>query len=253
MKEFDQRLTNDGLAIFPAVIGREQLEQLRLDADIAYRKCRKIQEMNGVDFPRVAHHIIKSVWRDSSFYDLLDNLPLKEYIDDYMGGPYILNTISAIFNYQNAASELENRPHRDMRSYFPVRLSINVIIFLDDFTESNGSTLFLKGSHLKQDMPSDDEFFEGAEKMLGEAGSIALFNSDLVHSGGMNVTESTRRCIVYTLHRPFIKTQFDYSTLVEASDSDWLKQLLGYHSRTAKTLEEWYQPPEHRMYKAGQG
>ena len=103
-------------------------------------------------------------------------------------------------------------------------------------------------------MPTKEAFYAGAEKMLGKAGSVAVFNSDLVHAGGLNTTEKPRRCIIYTLHRPFIKQQFDYSTLIdESEDSPWLKQLLGYKSRTARTLDEWYQPPERRMYQAGQG
>jgi hypothetical protein len=29
--------------------------------------------------------------------------------------------------------------------------------------------------------------------------------------------------------------------------------MLGYNARVPATLEEWYQPPERRMYKPGQG
>jgi len=32
-----------------------------------------------------------------------------------------------------------------------------------------------------------------------------------------------------------------------------LRQVLGYHARTPASLEEWYQPPEGRFYRPGQG
>jgi ectoine hydroxylase-related dioxygenase (phytanoyl-CoA dioxygenase family) len=32
-----------------------------------------------------------------------------------------------------------------------------------------------------------------------------------------------------------------------------MRQLLGYNSRVPASHDEWYQPPEKRMYKPGQG
>lgn len=254
IEDFERQIQDEGVVVFPEVLGQEFVEELLGDFDRVHKICRHEQQKNGVDFPRVAHHIIKAIWRDGSFYKLLENLPLKSHIDAYFDGPYILNTISAISNFKGAAAEYENRPHRDMRSYFPVRLSINVMIFLDAFTEDNGPTLFLRRSHLKPEMPTDSEFHAQAEKMLGGPGSVALFNSDVVHAGGRNMTDGPRRSIVYTLHRPFIKTQFDYASLIDEDiDSPWMQQLLGYYSRTARSYEEWYQPPPRRMYRAGQG
>lgn len=253
LEAFEIAIQNEGAVVFPEVVGAEMLEKLRRDVAIAYDINRAMQKRNGVDFPGVAHHVIKSVWRGGSFCDYLEMFPLKEYVDAYFSGPYILNTISAIPNLPQAERAYQNRPHRDMRSYFPVRLSLNLFVFLDDFTPENGATLFLRGSHLKAEMPTDEEFFPRAEQMLGKAGSIAIFNSDLVHAGGLNKTDKPRRGLSYTLVRPFMKQQCEYHSLITDSDSDWMKQLLGYNARTAKDLNEWYQPPERRMYKQGQG
>jgi hypothetical protein len=35
--------------------------------------------------------------------------------------------------------------------------------------------------------------------------------------------------------------------------SELQRQVLGYYSRIPATLEEWYQPPQRRMYRPGQG
>ncbi len=252
-EEFDQRIERDGVVIFPDIIPEPRLVQLRNDVEKAYAINRAMQKRNGVDFPGVAHHMIKSVWRHGTLCDLLEEFPLKSYIDVYFGGPYILNTISGIINFPESTAEYQNRPHRDIRSYFPVRLSINLFVFLDDFTKENGATHFLRGSHLKEAMPTQQDFDSNSEIMLGKAGSIAVFNSDLVHAGGKNITEKMRRGLSYTLVRPFMKQQCQYHDLITDSDSEWMKQLLGYNARTAKDLNEWYQPPERRMYKSGQG
>ncbi|MEY2494829.1 MAG: hypothetical protein QOJ45_1321 [Verrucomicrobiota bacterium] len=253
LEEFEDRIENDGVVVFPSVVDEPMLERLRKDVATAYDINRKMQKENGVDYPGVAHHMIKSMWRGYSFADYLENLPLREYISVYFGGPYILNAFSGLLNYPDARAEYQNRPHRDVRTYFPVRLSLNMLTFLDDFTEDNGSTLYITGSHLKKEMPSNEEFHARAEKMLGPAGSIALFNSNLVHSGGRNLTDKVRRCIGFPLIRPFMKQACDYTTLVTDSDSDWMKQILGYNSRPAKDLNEFYQPVGKRTYRMGQG
>jgi ectoine hydroxylase-related dioxygenase (phytanoyl-CoA dioxygenase family) len=57
--------------------------------------------------------------------------------------------------------------------------------------------------------------------------------------------------------KPFIKQQCDYPRVVGYDRMDALtdhqRQILGYYARVPASLEEWYQPPERRMYRPGQG
>jgi len=160
----------------------------------------------------------------------------------------------------NLPSELSyvGRVHRDLRSFSgDLNLMVQLLIMLDDFTEDNGATYLLSGSHRAADKPSDELFFANAERAIGGAGSIVVFNSNLWHAAGANRTGTARRALTIGFTRPFLKQQLDYPRALgyEFGDtiSDTLRQVLGYNARVPATLDEWYQPPEKRMYRPGQG
>ena len=243
-----------GWKVVRGLVDEPHLEWLKEDLENVYHSHCQIQKRNGVDFPGVAHHMIKSLWAGSSFRDLLEMLHnLKEELHDFFSAPYILNTFSGIINFPGQTSPYQHRPHRDMRTWFPSRLSLNMLIMLDDFTEDNGATWLLDGSHSKEQMPTEEEFYANAQQITGKAGDIILFDSQLVHATGLNKTDKVRRCIPPTFVRSFMKQQCDFASLVVDTDSEWLKQILGYNSRVARDVNDWYQPVEKRMYKSGQG
>jgi ectoine hydroxylase-related dioxygenase (phytanoyl-CoA dioxygenase family) len=57
--------------------------------------------------------------------------------------------------------------------------------------------------------------------------------------------------------RPFMKQQLDYPRALGYDRSETLspalRQLLGYNARVPVSLDEWYQPPDRRLYKRDQG
>jgi ectoine hydroxylase-related dioxygenase (phytanoyl-CoA dioxygenase family) len=132
-----------------------------------------------------------------------------------------------------------------------------LLIMLDDFTAENGATYFLSGSHRLATRPDVHEFFNNAERAVGDAGSIVLFNSNMWHAAGVNRTSGPRRALTLVFTKPFMKPQFDYPRALGyaygESLSDALRQVLGYNARVPATLDEWYQPPDRRMYRPGQG
>jgi ectoine hydroxylase-related dioxygenase (phytanoyl-CoA dioxygenase family) len=150
------------------------------------------------------------------------------------------------------------RIHRDLRSFSgPVNLMGQLLVMLDDFTEENGATYLLSGSHRLSEKPPDDLFFRDAVRAVAPAGSIVAFNSNLWHAAGVNRTLRPRRALTLVFTRPFIKQQFDYPRALgddrAASFSPVLRQLLGYNARVPASLDEWYQVPEKRLYKRDQG
>jgi len=54
-----------------------------------------------------------------------------------------------------------------------------------------------------------------------------------------------------------VKQQLDYPRALGdefgASLSPVLRQVLGYNARVPASLDEWYQPPERRLYQKSQG
>jgi ectoine hydroxylase-related dioxygenase (phytanoyl-CoA dioxygenase family) len=131
-----------------------------------------------------------------------------------------------------------------------------LLVMLDEFTEENGATYMLGGSHRMKERPGDDAFFRDATRAVGPAGSIVLFDSNLWHAAGTNRSSRPRRALTIAFTRPFIKQQLDYPRAMGYERdglSPTLRQLLGYNARVPASLDEWYQPPEMRLYKRDQG
>jgi len=191
------------------------------------------------------------------FLELLERFVTLAPFDRYFDGPYILNTYGGVLNLPNGGSYV-GRVHRDQRTYSGgVRLMAQALVMLDAFTEHNGATYLLTGSHRLGEKPSDDRFFREADRVTGPAGSIVLFDSNLWHAAGVNRSEAPRRALTLAVTRPFIKQQLDYPRALgyerAESLSPALRQLLGYNARVPVTLDEWYQPLERRLYQRDQG
>lgn len=76
----------------------------------------------------------------------------------------------------------------------------NSIWLLDDFTEHNGATHVVPGTHLLAGSPRDygiepKDPHPQEELILAPAGSVGVFNSHLWHGGTLNRTAQTRRAL----------------------------------------------------------
>jgi ectoine hydroxylase-related dioxygenase (phytanoyl-CoA dioxygenase family) len=99
--------------------------------------------------------------------------------------------------------------HRD-DGYYPLprphpALSVNVMWAIDDFTEANGATRYVPGSHLWE----EDRRPGPAEVRSAEmpAGSVFVWHGSLLHGGGRNASAS-RRCGLSALYcRAWLRQQ----------------------------------------------
>jgi hypothetical protein len=250
-------IRSKGWVVLEHVIPEPLVAKLRIDLALAWEICRSIQVRNGVasDADLTVHHLVGI---KASFLEVIDAfLPLDGLIEHYFDGKYILNSMGGAVNLKDHRSYAQ-RIHRDIRSFSgEMPLLLNTLVMLDDFTPENGATWMLTGGHRMAEKPSQEVFAQSAEQALGPAGSVLLFNSNLWHSGGENRTDRPRRSITPMFCRPFIKPQFDYPRVLgyDAADnlSAYARQVVGYNARIPATLDEWYQPPEHRMYRPDQG
>jgi ectoine hydroxylase-related dioxygenase (phytanoyl-CoA dioxygenase family) len=76
----------------------------------------------------------------------------------------------------------------------------NSIWLLDDFTEDNGATRVVLGSHrrtvsVRDTMPDPAAAHPGEVKLTAPAGTVVVFNSHLWHGGTLNRTGSQRRAL----------------------------------------------------------
>lgn len=254
--EFLFEIETKGFSFFDKVVPIRLLEQMRIDTQKHIDLCQLWQKKNdlGEGLQGAAHHVIG---RGDSFDEFLEQYFLDEYIHAFFDGEYILNTYGAVDNY--STEKIYNhgmRFHRDIRTYSgSYRILLNMLVMIDDFTVANGATKLVPGSHRFKDRPEDAVLEMNSIRATGEAGGILLFDSNLWHSAAPNTTGASRRALTPMFSRPFIKQQLDYPAMLGESfpKTEKMRQILGFNALIPKNHDEWYQPPERRKYKPGQG
>lgn len=114
----------------------------------------------------------------------------------------------------NARSARPGQGHQGLHADWPVAVpagayeACNSIWLLDDFTEENGATRVVPGSHRSGALPAErlaDPMAPHPEEvhLLGPAGTCVVFNSHLWHGGTQNHTDKPRRAIhAFFVRRP---------------------------------------------------
>jgi hypothetical protein len=249
-------LERDGWAFVPSTLPSDLVARLIAALEHVYTDQRTLQCRNGVgdQTDGTVHHLPCA---GGVFLELLEREEWHHSLRLFFQAPYILNTYGGVLNLPNNLSYV-GAVHRDLRTFSgDLNLMAQLLVMLDDFTEENGATFLLSGSHRSREKPEDERFFREAVRAIGPAGSVVIFNSNLWHAAGANRTDRPRRALTLAFTRPFVKQQLDYPRALgyhrADSFSPVLCQLLGYHARVPASLDEWYQPPEKRLYKRDQG
>ena len=243
----------DGLQVFPNSFNQEELKVMTVKLDDTLQKYEDIKEKKKVNLglKGIIHHPLLF---DDYFVYLLSLTNIREYIKNWFRGRFILNTYGGIIN-SDESGEYVHQIHSDTRFYAgEYRLFLNLLIAIDNFTVENGATKIL----IKRGLPKkpDEQYFnEHATDLLLNAGDIVLFDSNLWHRAGQNITKHPRRCLTMTFARPWIKPQFDYiatSSINPNNLEPFIQQILGFNSRTPSSIENWFLPEEERFYKKDQ-
>lgn len=257
LARFRDEIAHNGYVLFDDVVPEALLARLRGDIRTHVAACREQQLKNGLGegMEGAAHHVVGC---GDSLDEFLDATDLDDYIHDYFDGEYILNSYGALNNLPISADTYTHgqRFHRDVRTFSgDFRLMLNMLVMVDDFTVENGATRLVPGTHRLRQRPEEGFLEENATQAVGRAGSVLLFDSNLWHSAAPNRTAGSRMALTLTFTRPFFKQQMDYPRLLgEAFTQDTrMRQLLGYNARVPSNHDEWYQPPEKRMYRPDQG
>lgn len=252
-------LETNGFDLLQSQVSTELIAKINERLDVSYATARSIQIANGIEAVTdgTIHHLL--AYEDPIYLELLSQIvesPLYDYIKQFFNGNFILNSYGGLKNLPSKPSYVV-KVHRDIRFFsgsFP--LMLNMLIMLDDFTLENGATYLLAKSHLQPEKPTDEHFYEHAQRATGKCGDVLFFNSNLWHAAGLNTSTQERRAITITFTKPFMKQQLDYPHAVGTEKllklSTNLQQVIGYFSRTPGNLNDWYQIPEKRFYRPGQ-
>ncbi len=245
-------LERDGLTVVPAVLDATEVALLRTELEKAIAEDAR-DRPNVFDSGMVHNCMV----RGPRMAALLDQPLMHAYLDAAFSDTCI------VYAYQSSSltpsqGNYGSRVHVDSPRFVPdYATNIGIIFALDDFTERNGGTHYLKGSHKSPELPDSKSFYANASRAYCKAGDMILFHGRLVHAAGVNHTERTRHGLTLNICRSYMRQRFDFPRLVPLETIRSLgekgRRLLGMNVRMPTSLDEFYLPPEQRLYKPNQG
>ena len=190
------------------------------------------------------------------FRDLLGHRAVRELVTGILGDHYLLSSHTAnIANPGGVVIRLHTDqwwmppPTRKGRTGLPAgsmsrelfdkdsqptgaispSVAVNILWMLDEFTESNGGTRVVPGSHLSGQQPDSTADSIAA---TGPAGTALLCDGRIWHGTGANSTETPRRAVLTTFCTPQFRPQENYTVgtrqEVLATANPDLLELLGF-------------------------
>jgi len=248
------QIEQNGFSIIPGIVGDSELEELRSQLDRAV--AADWDEYKGL--PGKEKFIaLDLVNRSPVFVRLLENEKMHKVFSHFLDDTCILYTYTSTIVYKNE-EQYTCKIHTDTPRLIPnCHLGLLMTLALDDFTEENGATYYLPGSHRSMEKPSEAEFYASAVRMCRKAGDAVFFHPRVWHTGGPNFTDKPRRgCTIYAC-RSWMRQRFDYPRMVNGDVLSLLgergRAFLGFNVRVPANMHEFYVAPDQRLYKAGQG
>jgi ectoine hydroxylase-related dioxygenase (phytanoyl-CoA dioxygenase family) len=182
---------------------------------------------------------------------------LQELVGPLLGASWIMYAFTSS-SLPPHGTNYGNRIHVDSPRWVPgYAFNVGVMWALDEFTDDNGATQVLPGSHHSAATPSAEDFDRHFARLTCAAGSMILFDGRLFHRAGDNRTGAWRHALTMNACRSFMKQRFDWVRFIPAPIAGALspqaRRIIGFDTRLPTSLEEFFLPEERRLYKPGQG
>jgi ectoine hydroxylase-related dioxygenase (phytanoyl-CoA dioxygenase family) len=165
------------------------------------------------------------------FVDLLRTPIVRTLARHVLQGDYCLSSHTANIAGPGGDAMVLHSDQGFSPRQIDLALTMNVMWMLVDFTEDNGATRLVPGSHRVQAEPPRDEAVASVAG-VGPAGTALVFDGRVWHGTGANTTADEQRYGVLTYFcRPWLRTQENYTlsthpdVLAEADDE--VRALLG--------------------------
>ena len=187
-----------------------------------------------------------------NYLKLIESSWLNEFINATLNEKAILHGYHGILTNDdsNGQRSLPLRFHRDAPWFKDTRTCVLILMPLIDFTEEVGPTEYVPGTHLLQNMPSQELLEKHAKKMLVPAGTVFAMDGTLWHRAGKNRSGKIRPMLQMNITLAFLKQQVDvWADDTFANCSDLVKGRLGYNVRTYIDPDEMF--TDNRKWKSG--
>lgn len=143
------------------------------------------------------------------FRDLMLHPLIAEKMSGLLGPDFLLSSLTANIARPGGVPMYLHTDQGYIDFWTPKPVVANIAWMLDDFTEENGGTRLVPGSHLKPERRK----YELHESVAAEgpAGAALVFDGRLVHGTGANLTKSEERHAILSYHcRPFVRQQENF-------------------------------------------
>ncbi len=222
-------VARDGFAVLEGVLSPGEVEELRTDLLPLLPALTGRNNFEGFATRRLYAVMEKTL----SCNPLVEHPLVLGLLDRILEPNYLLSQLQVI---ELLPGEAAQPLHHDDAFYPWPRprppLGVATIWPLDPFTEENGATVVLPGSHRRGAAPPDEKARATAKSVVMPAGSLLVFVGTLWHHAGANRTAAPRACVTAQYCAPWCRQQENFSLSVSRERarqaSPHIQRLLGY-------------------------
>jgi ectoine hydroxylase-related dioxygenase (phytanoyl-CoA dioxygenase family) len=194
------------------------------------------------------------VFRDLMLHPIIDAL-----MGHLLGPDFLVSSFTANIAHPGGEPMVLHTDQGYVGFWTPKPVVANIAWMLDDFTDANGGTRLVPGSHLNSDAtprssayaPSEPANMPTLEDTIGaegKAGSILCFDGRIWHGTGANRTQRPRHALLSYHCRPFIRQQenmvLGLDPAIRAAERPVLLNRLGFATWAGLGRVESPRPPQ---------
>jgi ectoine hydroxylase-related dioxygenase (phytanoyl-CoA dioxygenase family) len=225
------RMRRDGYTIVENLLDAATLAEVRAGVAAHMGRHRGRNAFEGFTTERV----YTLVGRGKVFERIAENETVLALVGHFLAPNFLLSAAQAI---QIHPGEAEQGLHSDDSFYKVPRprpaLSVSMICAIDDFTQENGATMIVPGSHKWGAVDQSTLPKAQAEKrsVVMKAGSAIVFPGTLVHGGGANRSNASRLAITYQYCEGWLRQQENFFLAIPPDIAKTMpprvRELIGY-------------------------
>lgn len=226
-----ERIAREGYTILPDVLDAPAIDALgadllRVEADEKIVPARNIFE--GTRTIRVYNLLARG-----KIYEQIAELEaVLSIVDRVLDRGCLVSSFSSISIGPGEAAQLIHADDQAIGIGKPhVPIICNTMFALTDFTEDNGATRLVRGSHLEDHSPEIGGTFATIPAVM-RRGSVLVWNGSLWHGGGANGTESRRVGLAVNYCAGYLRQQENQQlgipVAIARGFSPRLRKLVGY-------------------------
>jgi ectoine hydroxylase-related dioxygenase (phytanoyl-CoA dioxygenase family) len=220
-----------GFCVVPNLLSAERAAHLQTEIDVFLQQEARSED-KSLGHQRVLHIAAKS----NAFVELLSHPACMAIYSKLLGPDFVCSTWTS--NTAFPGSDLTywhvDHPYWTIARPYPVEypLTAHAIWCLDPFSEMNGATKMIPGSHLRTHLPEHNGNYDNEGVTVeASAGSLIVAHGAIWHSAGRNSSGSARTGIFGRYARSFIIPQEDLRNQLHAitGPDPLVERLMGKH------------------------